>query len=171
MKPIKFAIIGGDGRNIALAKILKAHGHTVRLFGFSFYEKNYEKENLETCKNLYEAVDGADYIIGPTPLSYNGHIMNTVLNDREINIEDLFKIMNPKQIFFAGYIKDEAIKSAGKYETRIIDLLKREELLVLNAIPTALQIGDNKKPTIIAVNIICKPLPVFYGNFTKQNFA
>ena len=128
-----FTVVGGDKRNIELARMLCGQGHTVKLFGFV----NYERETPMQCKNLYEAVTDADCIIGPIPCSHNGGTLNTPFHNAPIYVEDLFRIIAPHQRFLAGVIKPELISLASKYNIHVIDMLNREELLIRNAIPTA----------------------------------
>ena len=133
METKTFTVVGGDKRNIELARMLSGQGHTVKLFGFV----NYERETPMQCKNLYEAVSGADCIIGPIPCSHNGDALNAPFHNAPIYVEDLFRLIKPHQRFLAGVIKPELLQLAGKYNIYVIDMLKREELLIKNAIPTA----------------------------------
>ena len=126
-------IVGGDKRNIELAQMLCGLGHTVKLFGFV----NYERETPMQCKNLYEAVTGADCVIGPIPCSHSGDALNAPFHNAPVYVEDLFRLIKPHQRFLAGVIKPELLHLASKYNIHVIDMLKREELLIRNAIPTA----------------------------------
>ena len=128
-----FAVVGGDKRNIELARMLCARGHTVKLFGFV----NYERETPMQCKNLYEVVTNADCIIGPIPASHSGNALNAPFHNAPIYVEDLFRLIKPHQQFMAGVIKPDLLQLASKYNIHAIDLLNREELLIRNAIPTA----------------------------------
>jgi len=128
-----FTVVGGDKRNIELARMLSGQGHTVKLFGFV----NYERETPMQCKNLYEAVSDADCIIGPIPCSHNGDALNAPFHNAPIYVEDLFRLIKPHQRFLAGVIKPDLLQLASKYNIYVIDMLKREALLIKNAIPTA----------------------------------
>jgi len=129
-----FAIVGGDKRNIALAEMLFRLGHRVKMYGFT----NYERETPMQCKNLYETISESEYIVGPIPCSHNGGVLNAPFNSEPVLIEDLFRLIKPSQTLLAGYMKQEVLALAEKYGIRAVDMLGREELLVLNAIPTAL---------------------------------
>jgi len=129
----RFTVVGGDKRNIALAEMLFRQGHDVKLFGFV----NNERELPMQCKLLSEAISKAQYIIGPTPCSLGGGALNAPFHNGPLYVEDLFRLIKPHQVFIAGYVKPEVSKLAEEYGIHIIDMLKREELLVLNAIPTA----------------------------------
>ncbi|MCL2388608.1 MAG: dipicolinate synthase subunit DpsA [Defluviitaleaceae bacterium] len=131
--PQKFAIVGGDKRNIALAEKLFRLGHEVRLFGFA-------ESGLELpmqCKNLRETVLGARYIIGPTPCSLGGGALNAPFHNASLHMEDLFRLMKTGQTLIAGFVKPEVKCLAVGHGIEIVDMLEREEMLVLNAIPTA----------------------------------
>jgi len=128
-----FAIVGGDKRNIALAEMLFRQGHRVKMFGFT----DYEREIPIKCKNLYETINEAEYIIGPTPCTHSSGVFNAPFSSEPILCKDLFKLIKPSQTLLAGYIKPDVLALAKGHDIQIIDLLKREELLVLNAIPTA----------------------------------
>ena len=126
-------MIGGDRRNIELARMLYAKGHTVKLYGF----KNYEKELPTQCDSLFEAVVGSNYIIGPIPCSHNGEALNAPFHNKPISIEELFSLIKPQQQLLAGVLKPEVLELADKHNVVTIDMLEREELLIRNAIPTA----------------------------------
>ncbi|MCL2360985.1 MAG: dipicolinate synthase subunit DpsA [Defluviitaleaceae bacterium] len=128
-----FAIVGGDKRNIALAEMLFRQGHKIKLYGFT----NYEQEIPMKCKNLHETINNAEYIIGPIPCTHNSGVLNAPFHNELILCEDLFKLIKPSQTLLAGYIKPEVSDLAAKHNVKMIDMLHREELLVLNAIPTA----------------------------------
>ncbi len=133
MESKKFAIIGGDKRNYYLANELKQDGHTVKLFGFS----KYDSEGLYRQSGLYETIDGADYIIGGIPASNDGLLLNMPYENDNISAEDLFRLIKKHQVYFAGYIKSELVELAERFQVNIVDVLKKEELSILNAIPTA----------------------------------
>ena len=128
-----FAVVGGDKRNIALAEMLFMLGHNIKMYGF----ESYERETPMQCKNLYETLSEAEYIIGPVPCAHNGGILNAPFHDTALLVEDLFRLIKPPQTFIAGYIRPEVTAIAHKFGIQVIDMLTREELLVKNAIPTA----------------------------------
>ena len=131
-----FAVVGGDKRSVALAEMLFRLGHKVKMYGFI----NYERETPMQCKNVYEAISGAEYVIGPIPCSHNGGVLNAPFHNKPIVVEDLFRLIKPSQTLIAGYIKPETYDLAKKYGINAIDMLDRQELLVQNAIPMALQL-------------------------------
>jgi dipicolinate synthase subunit A len=129
----RFAVIGGDKRNVYLFKLLEEDGHTVNKYGFG----GYALEQIDECENLYDALIGVDYIIGPTPCSHNGEVLNAVYSRTPILIDDIFRLIKPAQTFFGGHIKEDVYACAKRFGVNCADMLKWEELALLNAIPTA----------------------------------
>jgi len=64
-------------------------------------------------------------------------LINTPFYSEEIFAEDVFKYMRNEQILFAGKIASEWMELAKDYHIKMFDYFKREELQVLNAIPTS----------------------------------
>jgi len=135
----KFAIIGGDKRNIALAENILNQGYNLKLFGFTNYDNEAINEKLSKsiCETIEEVISDANYIIGGIPCSYNADKLNAPFHNGILYANDLFKLIKPHQIFVAGYIKPEILVLAQQHSVHTIDLLQREELLLYNAIPTA----------------------------------
>lgn len=130
---MKITVIGGDQRSVKLINLLLNDGHEIKIFGFDELETN----SINMSESLELAIQNSNIIIGPLPCSEDNKILNTPFNSEEIKIEDLFKVMTKNQVFIAGKITEEISNMANFYNMVNIDLLDREELAVLNAIPTA----------------------------------
>lgn len=140
----RIAVIGGDLRIVKLTKMLENEDYQVKTFGL---EKAYELEMLK-CTDLQECIKDVDIVLGPLPLSSNGETINTPFSDEKIELLNLIETLAGK-IFIAGSIKQEVYEMAQKKNVTIIDIMKREELAVLNAISTAegaIQIAINETP-------------------------
>ena len=85
---------------------------------------------------MEELGKSADIILSGVPFSNNLEEVNDPFSDKEILVEDLLKNIQGK-ILIAGSISKKVEEQAKKYNVKIIDLLKREELAVLNTIATA----------------------------------
>lgn len=118
-----FAIIGGDVRNAKLAKMLALEGNTIYTYGIENKEELKDTENIINCKTIKEAVRNAKKIIGPIPF------LNT------IEIEELIELINEKTLI-AGNIPEEVHNLAKGKNIKIIDIMKNEELAILNIIST-----------------------------------
>lgn len=128
----KISIIGGDLRLVKLSEMLMNEGAQVYTYGFD------DADNVETkkCTVLEEVIEFADIILGPIPFSSNGKTINAPFSKKKIGVEETIKKLKGKT-FIAGSIKAEVYELAKKYDVKIIDIMKREELSVLNAISTA----------------------------------
>jgi dipicolinate synthase subunit A len=126
----KISIIGGDLRIKKLAEMLANDGITVYTYGLG------KIENVIQCNSIVELVQSSDTIIGPIPLSSNGKTINAVFAENEIQLTDVMKELNNKT-FIAGAIKDNVYQLLENKNVEVIDILKREELSVLNSISTA----------------------------------
>ncbi|NLC68748.1 MAG: dipicolinate synthase subunit DpsA [Clostridiaceae bacterium] len=134
MKIRNFAIIGGDLRNLKLAGLMMEDGNNASAFGFD----NVKTESpLAINKGLHKIIEENDVIVAPLPCSNDDETIYAPFSTAKIYINDVFKMMNKRQLFIAGRISEKIIHLAEVYKVYYIDMLKREEMAVLNAIPTA----------------------------------
>lgn len=131
-----FAVIGGDLRIVKLAKMLADDGNKVYTYGLENAKELNENENIIMCEKLYEVVKNTEIVIGPIPFSSNGKDINTPFGEKNISIRELMHVINAK-ILIAGTIAPEVYDLANDEYIEIIDIMKREELAVLNTISTA----------------------------------
>ena len=132
-----FAIIGGDLRIIKLAKMLADEKNMVYTFGLEKAEELKGQENIIFTEKLSKAIpENVEVVIGPIPFSSNGININAPFSDTEISIRELVHYLNAK-ILIAGSIMPEVYNMANDEYVEIIDIMKREELAVLNTISTA----------------------------------
>ena len=137
----KFLVVGGDLRNISLANHLIADGKRVKLFGFS---KNFCQESYTSApcfSNLQEALQNVEVVLGPMPCCGDNNMLNMPFHDSPLSIQSLFQSMTENQIFIAGFISEAVMQLAGKHNIPIFDVLKRNEMAILNAIPTVFHIN------------------------------
>lgn len=166
MKFNKFLVIGGDLRNLYLYDILKRESNKVKVSGFSEY-KNEQKPVIQNISGLSKAVANVEIIIGPIPCCSNGTNLNAPFNLKYIQIVDLFDHMTEGQIFIAGRIGKDVIELAKERNIRIYDILEREEMAILNAIPAAegaIQLAMEKMKITLHE---CNALVLGYGKIGK----
>lgn len=130
----KVSIIGGDLRIVKLAEMLVDENYQIAVHGLDDAETLNNNNKVKKCESIKELMDFSDTIIGPIPLTSNNKDINMTFSDKNITIQELFENMNEKT-FIAGRI-DEELKNMNLNNV-YIDLLKREELTVLNTISTA----------------------------------
>lgn len=149
MKNRKFTVIGGDLRSVKLASLIASEGNSVNIYGFK--NASFEIEVAES-EDLDRAIGEADVVIGPIPCSTDNETLNVPFHPQRIFIKDIFKKMKKSQLFIAGRISEKIAQLADIYNVYSIDLLEREEMAVLNAIPTAegaIQIAMEEMPVTL----------------------
>lgn len=128
----KIVLLGGDLRSVKLAEMLEKDGFEVGTFGLEDAYAITENEKIAKYDTIEEAIQSSSIVIGPIPLSSNGEEINMPFSEKTVTIEELGKKLENK-IFVAGSIPEGKEINAKQ----IIDILKREELTVLNTISTA----------------------------------
>lgn len=129
----KYAIIGGDMRNLYLAELLKKDYQYVEIYGF-------EKSGRPWCtKNpsLDFVLDEALAVIGGIPLLSDKNFVSMPLSKEKVTIEELIEKVPEKSYFIAGKIPESVAKDLSRKNVKVYDILEREEMAVLNAVPTA----------------------------------
>lgn len=99
--------------------------------------ENQFNDNVVICQNLKEAISGADIIICPLPYTADGENIYTPYSKNIIKIEEVLKYTDNTQTILVGKADENLNNLIGKYKLSCIDYLEREELAILNAIPTA----------------------------------
>lgn len=164
MDRMKYTVIGGDLRNVKLAEAIASDGNQVNLFGF---ENAGFETTLEQTGDLDAAIDDSDIVIGPLPCTNDNEILNTPFHKEKIYINEVFRKMKKNQLFIAGRISDRINQMAKAYNVYTIDILEREEMAVLNSIPTAegaIQIAMEELPVTLNGS---KILILGYGRLGK----
>ena len=133
---MKFAIIGGDLRIIKLAKMLAREQNEIFVYGLEKAEELKNNANIKHCESIKKAIQEVEIVIGPIPFSSNGKTINMPFSDKEVTIREMMHVINAK-VLIAGGIIPEVYEMANDEYIEIIDIMKREELAVLNTIATA----------------------------------
>ncbi len=126
-KSLKIAIIGGDRRQLAAARELKARGAEPVIFGFDHHQ---ESGDLQKAGSLSEALAEADAVLLPLPYSPDGTDLNAPFSAEKINVTDVLSLTPEYAVILAGKVAQES-------DPRFADYAAREEFAVWNAIPTA----------------------------------
>ena len=129
------AIVGGDLRIIRLIEMLISDGYKVYTYGLEMSEELLQME-VEMCATIEETVSYSKVVVGPIPLSSDRKNVSTPFSKVKLSLEDFLKAIKGKKLI-AGNILDFFKEELAKEDIQYIDLTKREEFAVLNAISTA----------------------------------
>ncbi|MBR5154983.1 MAG: dipicolinate synthase subunit DpsA [Clostridia bacterium] len=137
MKANKVLFIGGDMRQIRAVNRIAECGIETAVFGFEDTEGKKLSECVNILYDIRDIYDSYDVIILPLPYTIDGETINISGLKYKINVKDFLSKLSQKSIIFAGKSDKMIMKIAEDYELKIIDYFDREELQILNAIPTA----------------------------------
>jgi dipicolinate synthase subunit A len=132
------SIIGGDRRIVELIKILQEdENNRITLYGMEKTDEFTTIERVTQVQDLNSAINNSETIITSIPLSKDGEIVNVPYSSETIYVKDIFEISKNKKII-TGNITETIEKNINlRNNNEIIDVLKLDELAILNAIPTA----------------------------------
>lgn len=160
----KILIVGGDLRQVHLVKLLSEKNEVYTL-GLENSEgmKNYEI----TLFNFKDSNILLDYIIFPMPACIKEGVINTPFSLKTVKVCDVLNLATQETFILGGKIDQDLKEDIQKQSLLFYDYLKREEMAVLNAVPTAegaIQIAMEELPTTIFDSNI---LIVGYGHIGK----
>ena len=155
-----FSILGGDIRQLVIAKKLLSKGHTVKIYGLG--ELADKLNGAELCLTIDKAILGSDFVILPLPSSRDNInlFMKNSPNDK-IPLSRIYELakINGCKLILGGMLPPYTMYLNNK-EGIVIDFYKSETLQQKNALPSAegaLMIAmENTEITIKNMNaIVC----------------
>lgn len=154
---MNISVIGGDLRQLTLAKLLAEDGYTVKIAGFDKGPGTFS----QTPPDIWES----NVIILPIPASHDGITVNAPYSENPILINTDVLLKNT--LILGGGISDKLAAVLESAKVKYIDYLKRDELMIQNAIPTAegaIEIAFSEMPVTLHSSSC---LVVGYGRIGK----
>ena len=142
-KNINIAVLGGDMRHSYLAKFLVDNDFNVYTFA--------QEKGLK-CGKPIAFNTKIDVYIFPMLISSDGILLNTVISDVKMSLDNILSNIPKDALVLGGNVTPQINEIFKKHNLNIIDYFKRNELAILNAIPTAegaLQIAFEEMPITI----------------------
>ncbi len=130
----KFGIIGGDLRQIYLAKKLQKDKNEVFVCGFENFV-DFDKLKLKSLK-MNDLISSSKYIILPVPASRNKKVINAPFSNADIVLSEKFFSNLKNKVVFAGIVSS-LIEDVKPSSLHIRDYYQREDFLIPNALLTA----------------------------------
>ena len=129
MKPINsFIIIGGDSRQIYMAEHLDAQGYNISVYGLP-------ETQIRSVNNLKKEIEKSDAIILPLPVTKDGMKIQSIIPVKE-TVDEIISFIRPEQAVFAGMISKGLEMKITKRNADVYDYFKREDVTVMNTVPT-----------------------------------
>lgn len=122
---LRFALVGGDTRQLYLSQLLSEDGHSVSTLALTDTPIDRSVLSQATC------------ILLPMPLLDRNGDLYTPLCAETLPLPQLLDCFQPNQLIFAGKVDDTALRQAAQRGLILHDFLLRDELAIANAVPTA----------------------------------
>ncbi len=147
---VSIAMLGGDLRELELAKNLVIHGVDLRLVGF---RPDPAIDNAKQFTDPSAAVKGARCILGPmSNTDMEGRIVSRLDNLDPIDLTEVMSHLPLGTPIFLGVAKPIIKQLAAQYRLTLIETAEIDEIAILNSIPTsegALALAMEKLPITI----------------------
>ena len=133
---IGLAILGGDQRQIAMARRLASYGYGVYVWGLGRCESRIGEAIALSC--WQEAVERASAVILPLPASADGVRVHCPLQDSDVllRMTTLLDAMSGR-LLLGGRLTESIRSIAEQKQIEAIDYFDSEVLQLKNALPTA----------------------------------
>ena len=133
---LKFAVLGGDTRQIAVANRFCEEGLRVHVFGLPQKELFPQIVHFSDWR---EAICGVDAVVLPLPASPDGkHLNQPLCNEQEAPLlADVFDLLAKDVKIFGGRFSPAVKSLAEERKKTVIDYFNSEDLQEKNALPTA----------------------------------
>lgn len=157
-------ILGGDQRQLRLAELLAADGHTVHTFAL---ERGGELREEVAQEEELEGLELADCAVLPLPVMGEGSLLNAPLSSGRFPLAGILDRLRPGQVVCAGRVNPAAQELAAQRGLTLHDYFAREELAVANAVPTAegaIQIALEELPVTLHG---CRTLVIGHGRLGR----
>lgn len=148
-KTKKLLFVGGDLRQIRAINKIADMGNLVFVMGFDDDYNEKLSKNVQMLWDFSEIDDAYDAVILPLPYSVDGKNINAPLYKQTIPVSEVFRNLSSKNRILAGRCDAKIKAMSENYRIMLVDYLCREELAMLNAIPTAegaIQIAMEETP-------------------------
>lgn len=149
-----FAVIGSDARGLYLARYLSRCGYEARMscFDLARFGQLHGCERIAFYEAPEQAVKNADIVILPTPTLVRG-LLNAPYAQAQYQIKEIIDWCREADFIFGGMfpadMKQLLTHAHAKKDVQLIDILKKDEFQIRNAIPStegAIQVAMEHLP-------------------------
>ena len=129
----KYAVVGGDMRNVYLADLLKKDYQYVEIYGLEKSGKPWTINNSP----LDFVLEGSRIVVSGIPLLGDNGYLNMPLSKDKLSLNELLEKIPEGSMLITGKISASVKEQFAQKKVKCMDLLDREEMAVSNAVPTA----------------------------------
>ena len=121
-----FWVLGGDLRQMHLARLLERDGHSVCTYAME-----------HSTRTTLEGIDRATCVVFPMPLCSSPGVLFAPMSDRMHPLAPILDALSPNSLLCGGRIDTATLALFAQRHLPLQDYFRREELTVANAIATA----------------------------------
>lgn len=125
----EFLIIGGDRRQLYMADYLEEKGYRVSVYGLP-------EKGRECVKDLKNAIGRVQGIILPLPVTRDGRYIYSVVPIKE-TLDETASLFTARHTVFGGMLSRTLKARLEKSGAKIYDYFEREDVTLMNSVPTA----------------------------------
>ncbi len=130
MKKINsLVIVGGDSRQLYMADYLESIGYEISIYGLP-------EKSRKCVPDIKNEIKTADAVIMPLPVTKDGKYLFSTVPMKE-TADEIISMLNENQPVFAGMINKGFELKLRKKTENVFDYFKRDEVTVMNTVPTA----------------------------------
>ncbi len=133
----KLVFIGGDLRQIRVINQIAKCGIGVSILGFDGESMKKIDDIAERLNSIDELKNNAYTAVLPLPYTIDGVNINAPFYSGKMPVSEIVKAVPKQTCILAGRCDERLRTMCEIYNIRLIDYFCREELMMLNAIPTA----------------------------------
>lgn len=147
--PYQVTVIGGDARQIEVARALSALYKKVSVYG---HPPQNLPDTVELVSDLAQAVSDSKIIVLPISGMNDRGLVRRYQADESIDFGGYFQRLTPKTLLVTGQLPSKWLQIAAEMRVDVLQYAEDDEIAILNSIPTAegaVQIAMEELPTTI----------------------
>ena len=129
--------IGGDVLQLRAINRINEQGVKICVTGFDDEDTGKIPDSIRRFQCISDCDGDYDAVVLPLPYTTDGETVNAPQLKNSLKIEEIFQYIAPNTYVLAGKCDGKLRKLAQQKNIKLIDYFEREDLQILNAIPTA----------------------------------
>lgn len=135
LEGIRIAVLGGDARELVLLEELVASGARVNVIGLPV---NKGTTGVVPCRDPGECLLDVKAVILPVPGINEKGLLHCTLAEQPLALTEELMAKIPANVpVFVGIARPLLVQMASRRNLRLIELMKLDEVAILNSIPSA----------------------------------
>ena len=135
--PENLLFVGGDMRQIRAVNRISENDIKVSVLGFSKSDKEKFSDKVKFIESIDDLNKDFTAVVLPLPYTVDGININMSEEVQKITVVDFVEGLEQNTVLLAGKCDRNLLNLAKAQGVSVVDYFDREELKILNAIPTA----------------------------------